>query len=46
MNEAVTIDINDQTDTPEQLHWHGQFLPTDVDGAAEEGTELLAFLKA
>jgi hypothetical protein len=44
--QAVTIDINDQTDTPEQLHWHGQFLPTDVDGAAEEGTELLAFLKA
>jgi hypothetical protein len=24
--------------TPEQLHWHGQFVGTDVDGAAEEGT--------
>ncbi len=34
----VTIDILNETDTPEQLHWHGQFLPTDVDGAAEEGT--------
>lgn len=21
-----------------QLHWHGQKIPTDVDGAAEEGT--------
>ena len=39
--QAVTIDINNQTDTPEQLHWHGQFLPTDVDGAAEEGTPFI-----
>jgi FtsP/CotA-like multicopper oxidase with cupredoxin domain len=37
----VTIDIHNQTDTPEQLHWHGQFLPTDVDGAAEEGTPFI-----
>jgi FtsP/CotA-like multicopper oxidase with cupredoxin domain len=35
---AVTIDIFNDTDTPEQLHWHGQFVSTDVDGAAEEGT--------
>ena len=34
----VTVDIFNDTDTPEQLHWHGQFLPVDVDGAAEEGT--------
>jgi len=34
----VTIDIFNDTDTPEQLHWHGQKVPTDVDGAAEEGT--------
>lgn len=32
------VDIFNDTDTPEQLHWHGQFLPVDVDGAAEEGT--------
>ncbi len=38
----VTIDIQNQTDTPEQLHWHGQFLSTDVDGAAEEGTPFIA----
>jgi FtsP/CotA-like multicopper oxidase with cupredoxin domain len=36
--EPVTIDIFNDTDTPEQLHWHGQTLSTDVDGAAEEGT--------
>src|SRR5471030_1927981 len=39
--QQVTIDINNQTDTPEQLHWHGQFLSTDVDGAAEEGTPFI-----
>ena len=34
----VTVDIHNDTDTPEQLHWHGQTVPADVDGAAEEGT--------
>ncbi|HMF15062.1 MAG TPA: multicopper oxidase domain-containing protein, partial [Gemmataceae bacterium] len=36
--QLATVDIYNDTDTPEQLHWHGQFLPVDVDGAAEEGT--------
>ena len=40
--ERVTIDVHNQTDRPEQLHWHGQFLSTDVDGAAEEGTPFIA----
>ncbi len=35
--EAI-VDVHNDTDTPEQLHWHGQFLPVDVDGAAEERT--------
>lgn len=39
--ERVTIDIHNDTDTPEQLHWHGQFVSTDVDGAAEEGTPFI-----
>jgi FtsP/CotA-like multicopper oxidase with cupredoxin domain len=39
--QPVTIDIYNQTDTPEQLHWHGQVVPTDVDGAAEEGTPFI-----
>ncbi|MGD0887246.1 MAG: multicopper oxidase domain-containing protein [Thermodesulfovibrionales bacterium] len=34
----VVVDIYNDTDTPEQLHWHGQTVPVDVDGAAEEGT--------
>lgn len=35
---SVTIDIHNDTDSPEQLHWHGLHLPAAVDGAAEEGT--------
>ena len=34
----VTVDIFNDTDVPEQLHWHGQMVPVDVDGASEEGT--------
>ena len=34
----VTVEIHNDTDTPEQLHWHGQMVSSDVDGAAEEGT--------
>jgi len=34
----VTFDIYNDTDTPEQLHWHGQEVSVDADGAAEEGT--------
>jgi FtsP/CotA-like multicopper oxidase with cupredoxin domain len=37
----VTIDVFNDTDTPEQLHWHGQKVSADVDGAAEEGTPFI-----
>jgi FtsP/CotA-like multicopper oxidase with cupredoxin domain len=36
--QKVTVDVFNDTSTPEQLHWHGQLVPTSVDGAAEEGT--------
>jgi FtsP/CotA-like multicopper oxidase with cupredoxin domain len=36
--KPVTVDVQNDTDTPEQLHWHGQMVPVDVDGSAEEGT--------
>ena len=39
--QAETVDIYNETDTPEQLHWHGQMVSTDVDGAAEEGTPFI-----
>jgi FtsP/CotA-like multicopper oxidase with cupredoxin domain len=40
--KRVVVDIRNDTETSEQLHWHGQFVPTDVDGAAEEGTPYIA----
>jgi FtsP/CotA-like multicopper oxidase with cupredoxin domain len=39
--ERVSIDVRNDTDTPEQLHWHGQSVSTEVDGAAEEGTPFI-----
>src|SRR5579883_1568674 len=39
--QQVTVDIHNETDTPEQLHWHGQMVPVDVDGSAEEGTPFI-----
>ena len=37
----VTVDVHNDTDVPELLHWHGQMVPSDVDGAAEEGTPFI-----
>jgi FtsP/CotA-like multicopper oxidase with cupredoxin domain len=33
---AVTVDLINETDVPEFVHWHGQTIPADVDGAEEE----------
>ena len=32
----VTVDLFNETDTPELVHWHGQIIPASVDGAAEQ----------
>lgn len=39
---SATIDLFNDTDSPEQVHWHGQSVPADVDGSAEEGTPFIA----
>jgi FtsP/CotA-like multicopper oxidase with cupredoxin domain len=36
--QRTIVDIYNDTDVPELVHWHGQMIPSDVDGAAEEGT--------
>lgn len=36
--KPAIVDIYNDTDSPEQFHWHGQFVPVNIDGAAEEGT--------
>jgi FtsP/CotA-like multicopper oxidase with cupredoxin domain len=37
----VTIDIHNDTDTPELLHPHGLIIPVDADGASEEGSPFI-----
>jgi FtsP/CotA-like multicopper oxidase with cupredoxin domain len=39
--QRVIVDVYNDTDTPELIHWHGQMIPSDVDGAAEEGSPLV-----
>ncbi|HWW51317.1 MAG TPA: multicopper oxidase domain-containing protein, partial [Verrucomicrobiae bacterium] len=34
----VTVDVKNDTDVPEFVHWHGLLIPAEVDGAEEEGT--------
>jgi FtsP/CotA-like multicopper oxidase with cupredoxin domain len=34
----VTIDVANHSSNEEIVHWHGLFLPPEVDGAMEEGT--------
>ena len=36
--QQVVVDIVNDTDTPELVHWHGQAVSSEVDGASEEGT--------
>ncbi len=37
----LTVDVHNDTDVPELVHWHGQMVPSEVDGAAEEGTPFI-----
>jgi FtsP/CotA-like multicopper oxidase with cupredoxin domain len=41
-NQPIIIEVSNRTDRPEVVHWHGLFIPPDVDGATEEGTPLIA----
>lgn len=34
----VVIDVINDTDTPELVHWHGMLIPPEVDGTEEEGS--------
>jgi FtsP/CotA-like multicopper oxidase with cupredoxin domain len=36
--KPITVEVINQTELPELVHWHGQFVPPNVDGASEEGT--------
>jgi FtsP/CotA-like multicopper oxidase with cupredoxin domain len=36
--ERTSVEVINDTDVPELVHWHGQTIPSAIDGAAEEGT--------
>jgi FtsP/CotA-like multicopper oxidase with cupredoxin domain len=36
--QRVAVEVVNETDVPEYVHWHGLFVPSEVDGAEEEGT--------
>ena len=36
--KPVTIEILNRLKRPEIVHWHGQWIPVEVDGATEEGS--------
>jgi FtsP/CotA-like multicopper oxidase with cupredoxin domain len=36
--KPVTIEVINDTDTPEFVHWHGMLIPPEVDGTEEEGS--------
>lgn len=39
--QPVTVEVHNETTIPEIVHWHGLFIPPEVDGAAEEGTPVV-----
>jgi len=39
--QPMVVDVYNDTDRPEQLHWHGQTVPVDIDGSQEEGTPFI-----
>jgi FtsP/CotA-like multicopper oxidase with cupredoxin domain len=39
--KPVTVDVINETDVPELVHWHGLFIPAEVDGVEEENTPMV-----
>jgi FtsP/CotA-like multicopper oxidase with cupredoxin domain len=40
--EPQSVEVRNLTKDPEVVHWHGLYLPPDIDGAMEEGTPMIA----
>ena len=40
--KPITIDVVNRTDVPEIVHWHGLWIPSEQDGAVEEGSPMIA----
>src|ERR1700677_4606355 len=39
--QPVTVEVFNGTKIPELVHWHGLFIPSEVDGSEEEGTPMV-----
>jgi FtsP/CotA-like multicopper oxidase with cupredoxin domain len=39
--KQVSVEVINETDTPELVHWHGMLIPAEVDGTEEEGSPLV-----
>src|ERR1700733_537763 len=39
--KPISVDVFNDTDTPEFVHWHGMLIPSEVDGTEEEGSPLV-----
>jgi FtsP/CotA-like multicopper oxidase with cupredoxin domain len=39
--KPITIDVANRTAIPEIVHWHGLWIPSDVDGSMEEGSPMI-----
>jgi FtsP/CotA-like multicopper oxidase with cupredoxin domain len=40
--KPITIDVLNETDTPEIVHWHGLWTPSNMDGSMEEGSPMIS----
>jgi FtsP/CotA-like multicopper oxidase with cupredoxin domain len=41
-DKPIAIDVLNRTTIPEIVHWHGLWIPSDVDGSTEEGSPTIA----
>jgi FtsP/CotA-like multicopper oxidase with cupredoxin domain len=39
--KPITIDVVNHADVPEIVHWHGLWIPSEEDGAMEEGSPMI-----
>jgi FtsP/CotA-like multicopper oxidase with cupredoxin domain len=40
--QVQTVEVHNRSSNEEVVHWHGLFLPPEIDGAMEEGTPMIA----
>jgi FtsP/CotA-like multicopper oxidase with cupredoxin domain len=40
--KPIVIEVLNRTAIPEIVHWHGLWIPSDMDGSAEEGSPMIA----